>query len=86
MKIVKSRDEAVSDDNYLVINGSQQAEVIINSYKTKKKYGDFHVKLSVVNTPEIKPCRGSDSQRLILFSEILYFLKPKIHLSKMVFF
>jgi hypothetical protein len=46
LKVVRSKNDAVDDDNYLVINGGQQAEVIINSFKTKKKYGDFQVKLS----------------------------------------
>jgi integrase len=46
LKVVKTRDEVVDDDNYLIINKGHQAEVVINSYKTIKKYGEFEVKLS----------------------------------------
>ena len=46
LKVVKSKDDAVGDDNYLIIGKGPQASVVINSYKTKKKYGDFEVKLS----------------------------------------
>jgi len=46
LKVVKTRDDVVDDDNYLIISGGQQAEVVINSYKTIKKYGEFDVKLS----------------------------------------
>ena len=46
LKVVKTRDDVVDDDNYLIINKNQQAEVVINSYKTIKKYGEFEVKLS----------------------------------------
>lgn len=46
LKVVKTRDDVVDHDNYLIINKNQQAEVVINSYKTIKKYGKFEVKLS----------------------------------------
>jgi integrase len=46
LKVVKTRDEVVDNDNYLIINGGQQANVVINTYKTIKKYGEFEVKLS----------------------------------------
>jgi hypothetical protein len=46
LKVVKTRDDVVDNDNYLIINGGQQANVVINSYKTIKKYGEFDVKLS----------------------------------------
>ena len=46
LKVVKTRDEVVDDDNYLIIGKGPQANVVINSYKTVKKYGEFEVKLS----------------------------------------
>lgn len=46
LKVVKTRTEAIYDDNYLIINEKPNAEVIINSFKTKKRHGEFEVKLS----------------------------------------
>jgi len=69
LKVVKTRDEAVDDDNYLVINKGQQAEVIINSFKTKKKYGDFEVKLSRSLTSLIRNYVKSNK---ILYNDYLF--------------
>jgi len=46
LKIVRSGDDADGDDNYLIIGKGPQANVVIKSYKTIKKYGEFDVKLS----------------------------------------
>lgn len=46
MKVVKTKVEAIDNDNYLIINEKPNAEVIINSFKTKKRHGVFDVKLS----------------------------------------
>ena len=54
LKVVKTRDDVVDDDNYLIINKNQQAEVVFNSYKTVKKYGEFEVKLSYSLTSLIR--------------------------------
>ena len=54
LKVVKTRDEAVDNDNYLIIGKAPQANVVINSYKTIKKYGEFDVKLSTSLTSLIR--------------------------------
>lgn len=46
LKVVKSKAEVIDDDNYLIITEKPNADVVINSFKTISKYGEFEVKLS----------------------------------------
>ena len=69
MKIVKTKAEAVDDDNYLIITEKPNAEVVINSFKTKQKYGDFEVKL----TPELTSLiRDYIKKKKIKYNEYLF--------------
>jgi hypothetical protein len=39
LQIIKNKSEGIGEKNYLVINNTPNAIVILNKYKTKKKYG-----------------------------------------------
>lgn len=54
LQIIKNKSEVVGEKNYLVINNTPNAIVILNKYKTKKKYGIKEDQLSSQITELIK--------------------------------
>jgi len=54
LQIIKNKNEATGEKNYLVINNTPNAIVILNKYKTKKKYGIKEDQISSQITELIK--------------------------------
>ena len=54
LQIIKNKSDAIGEKNYLVINNTPNAIVILNKYKTKKKYGIKEDQLSSKITDILK--------------------------------
>ena len=54
LKVVQNKNEVSGEDNFLVINKAPNTIVILNKYKTIKKYGKKEDKISVQVTDVLR--------------------------------